>query len=191
MRLAWFGEEFVRVAGVSTGAVRAVEGLAGVRGACFAFGELGVLVGQGFEEERLRAVLAEVREGADLGRERVVGVRFDGEDLGAVAAQVGLDVEAVVELLLWAEFRVEAVGFAPGFPYMTGVPEALAGLGRRDSPRTRVRAGSFAIAAGMAGIYPAEMPGGWWLLGEARERGVEADFRVGDRVRLERWVRGE
>jgi KipI family sensor histidine kinase inhibitor len=57
-----------------------------------------------------------------------------------------------------------AIGFAPGFPYLGPLPELLR-LPRRSTPRTRVPAGSVAIAADMTGIYPAVLPGGWHLIG--------------------------
>jgi KipI family sensor histidine kinase inhibitor len=55
-------------------------------------------------------------------------------------------------------------GFAPGFPYIAGLDEAL-WLPRRATPRTRVPAGAVAIADRFTGIYPRESPGGWWLIG--------------------------
>jgi len=56
------------------------------------------------------------------------------------------------------------IGFVPGFPYMGDLPADI-DLPRRREPRTKVRAGSIAIAAGMTGVYPIESPGGWHLIG--------------------------
>ena len=56
------------------------------------------------------------------------------------------------------------IGFAPGYPYIGPLP-ALLTVPRRATPRAAVPAGSVAIAAGMAGIYPARLPGGWHLIG--------------------------
>src|SRR5262249_27264547 len=50
---------------------------------------------------------------------------FDGEDLGGVAAAAGLTSRAFVEAYVAAEYRVAFLGFSPGFPYMTGLPEGL------------------------------------------------------------------
>ena len=55
-------------------------------------------------------------------------------------------------------------GFAPGFAYLVGLDPALH-LPRRATPRTRVPAGSVAIAAEYTAVYPSASPGGWHLLG--------------------------
>ncbi|MEV1331773.1 allophanate hydrolase subunit 1 [Micromonospora costi] len=93
-----------------------------------------------------------------------VPVTYDGADLPAVAEHWGVSVPAVVERLAGTEFRVAFCGFAPGFPYLTGLPAALA-LPRLPTPRPRVPAGSVALAGPYAGIYPSASPGGWLLVG--------------------------
>lgn len=89
---------------------------------------------------------------------------YDGEDLPAVARHWGVDVPAVVDRLRRTEFRVAFCGFAPGFAYLTGLPAALA-VPRLATPRTRVPAGSVALAGPYAGVYPSASPGGWLLVG--------------------------
>ncbi|SBT50078.1 5-oxoprolinase subunit B family protein [Micromonospora auratinigra] len=89
---------------------------------------------------------------------------YDGDDLPAVAGHWGMTVPAVVDLLTGTEFRVAFCGFAPGFGYLTGLPAALA-VPRLATPRTRVPAGSVALAGPYAGIYPTASPGGWLLVG--------------------------
>ena len=91
-----------------------------------------------------------------------IPVIFDGPDLGSVAALLGLEVDAVVAALTGAVFRVAFGGFAPGFAYLSGLPWSVP---RLDSPRPRVPAGSVALAAEYAGIYPTASPGGWQLVG--------------------------
>lgn len=98
------------------------------------------------------------------GAEVVIPVRYDGPDLAAVAAATGCDVAELVAVHSGAEYRVAFCGFAPGFGYLTGLPARLH-LPRRDTPRTRVPAGSVAIAAGYAAVYPRTSPGGWHLIG--------------------------
>jgi KipI family sensor histidine kinase inhibitor len=93
-----------------------------------------------------------------------VPLRYDGEDLPAIAARAGLTVDEVVERHSSATYSVAFLGFQPGFPYLRGLPPELA-TPRRGSPRPRVPAGSVAIGAGWCGIYPAATPGGWNLLG--------------------------
>ncbi|MET7831878.1 allophanate hydrolase subunit 1 [Micromonospora sediminicola] len=101
--------------------------------------------------------------GADSVEVRVPTV-YDGADLPAVADHWGVDVPAVVARLRRTEFRVAFCGFAPGFAYLTGLPPELA-VPRLATPRTRVPAGSVALAGPYAGIYPTASPGGWLLIG--------------------------
>ena len=94
-------------------------------------------------ERRLSAVELEAEVGsADPGRRVIVPVLYDGADLEAVAARLGLSPSQVVDLHLGVEYHVFAIGFLPGFPYAGYLPPALAGLPRRDVPRLRVPAGS-------------------------------------------------
>ena len=94
----------------------------------------------------------------------VIPVRYDGPDLEAVAESTGLAADELVALHSGADYRVAFCGFAPGFGYLAGLPDRLH-LPRRASPRTRVPAGSVAIAAAYAAVYPGASPGGWHLLG--------------------------
>ncbi|MGC4760458.1 5-oxoprolinase subunit B family protein [Micromonospora trifolii] len=103
-------------------------------------------------------------DGADDAADVVVPVTFDGPDLPAVAEHWGVDVPAVRHRLTSTRFRVAFCGFAPGFPYLTGLPAELA-LPRLATPRPRVPAGSVALAGPYAGIYPGASPGGWQLVG--------------------------
>jgi inhibitor of KinA len=112
-----------------------------------------------------------------------------GPDLSEVARVCGCSEEEVIHLHTSVEYRVYVVGFVPGFAYMGIVDDRLA-LPRRAVPRTRVPAGSVAIAAGQTGIYPIETPGGWHLLGRTPIRPFDSArdepvlFRPGNRVRF-------
>jgi KipI family sensor histidine kinase inhibitor len=112
-----------------------------------------------------------------------------GPDLAEVAQHAGCSEEEVVRLHASSEYRVFVVGFVPGFAYMGPVDARLA-LPRRSSPRTRVPAGSVAVAAGQTGIYPIETPGGWHLIGRTLVRPFDETraepvlFRPGDRVKF-------
>ncbi|WP_420468160.1 5-oxoprolinase subunit PxpB [Panacagrimonas sp.] len=97
-------------------------------------------------------------------REIEVPVIYDGTDLQSVATATGLTTAQVIELHSQADYRVAFCGFAPGFAYLSGLPQALH-LPRRDTPRTAVPAGSVAIAGTYSGVYPRALPGGWQLLG--------------------------
>ncbi|GGJ80119.1 5-oxoprolinase subunit PxpB [Deinococcus aquiradiocola] len=100
------------------------------------------------------------------GRHVTLRVRYDGEDLPDIAARTGLSEQDVVALHAAAPYRVYAVGFVAGFPFLGEVPPALR-LPRRDTPRARVPAHSVAIANAQTGVYPVPSPGGWHLLGHA------------------------
>ncbi|WP_215909761.1 5-oxoprolinase subunit B/C family protein [Streptacidiphilus fuscans] len=89
---------------------------------------------------------------------------YDGEDLADVAALWDVSVEEAARLHAACEFRVAFCGFAPGFAYLTGLPERLA-VPRRATPRTRVPAGSVALGGAYTGVYPGPSPGGWQLIG--------------------------
>ncbi|MDX2194655.1 MAG: 5-oxoprolinase subunit PxpB [Gemmatimonadales bacterium] len=111
-------------------------------------------------------------------------------DLADVAAATGLAPDEVRDRLLASPLEVEHLGFLPGFPYLIGLDAALT-LPRRATPRPLVPAGSLAIAAGRAGVYPVASPGGWHLLGRTPlrlfdpARAEPALLAPGDRVRLE------
>lgn len=142
---------------------------------------------------RLAAVPGEPTEpAAATGREHRFEVRYggeDGPDLDAVARQLAMTPERVVELHSGALYKVGFIGFSPGFPYLLGLPDELR-LGRRDVPRHRVPAGSVAIAGPFAGIYPSTTPGGWHLVGRTAACLFDptvsppAGLAPGDRVRF-------
>lgn len=94
-----------------------------------------------------------------------IAVCFDGPDLDELAAGLAVDAADVVAMLTGAELQVAFVGFAPGFAYLVGLPPVLADVPRRPRPRPMVPAGSLAVGAGFAGIYPRAVPGGWHLVG--------------------------
>ena len=104
---------------------------------------------------------------ADQLEAAVIPVRYGGEsgpDLDALAAAAGLDAQAAIALHAHGEYRVAMLGFAPGFPYLSGLDQRLAAP-RRASPRVRVAAGSVGIGGAQTGIYPREGPGGWNIIG--------------------------
>jgi inhibitor of KinA len=112
-----------------------------------------------------------------------------GPDLEAVAQHAGLSPDEVARRHAAALYTVHLIGFAPGFPYLAGLPPGLAAP-RHASPRARVPAGSVGIAGAQTGIYPAETPGGWQLIGRTprclfrADRTPPALLRMGDRVRF-------
>lgn len=93
-----------------------------------------------------------------------IAVRYDGEDLGAVATACDLTVDEVVAVHSAAEYTAAFCGFVPGFAYLVGLDPRLH-LPRRATPRPRVPSGAVAIASEYAAVYPQATPGGWHLLG--------------------------
>ncbi|MDH2392803.1 5-oxoprolinase subunit PxpB [Streptomyces sp. HNM0663] len=93
-----------------------------------------------------------------------IPVRYDGPDLAEVAAHWRTSEEEAVRIHTATEYRVAFCGFAPGFGYLTGLPEQFA-VERRASPRTSVPQGSLALAGPYTGLYPRSSPGGWQLIG--------------------------
>lgn len=88
----------------------------------------------------------------------------DGPDLAACAARSGLTERQFADRHAEAAYQVAMIGFAPGFPYMSGLPESLA-QPRHNSPRLQVPAGSVGIAGGQTGVYSVSSPGGWQIIG--------------------------
>lgn len=119
-----------------------------------------------------------------------------GPDLAGVAAHCGMGEAEVIALHSGADYLVHAVGFAPGFPYLGGLPDALR-TPRRDTPRPRVQAGSVGIGGSQTGVYTIESPGGWQIIGRTpialfRPGQARATLlRVGDRVRFRAISEGE
>ncbi|MFF2580290.1 5-oxoprolinase subunit B family protein [Streptomyces goshikiensis] len=119
-----------------------------------------------------------------------VPVRYDGPDLAEVARLWDVTEREVAGVVGSLVFRVAFCGFAPGFGYLTGLPERLH-LPRRATPRAAVPAGSLALAGEYAGVYPRSSPGGWQLIGTTDaalwdpERDPAALFAPGVRVRFE------
>ena len=122
-----------------------------------------------------------------------IDVVYDGEDLAEVAEATDLGVDDVAELHSGADYRVAFCGFAPGFGYLTGLPDELR-LPRRSSPRTQVPAGAVAMAASYTAVYPRPSPGGWHLIGTTGhvlfdvERDPPAVLQPGTAVRFRRMA---
>lgn len=93
-----------------------------------------------------------------------IPVTYDGPDLATIGQLTQLSVAEVKQAhgeMLWtAAFG----GFAPGFYYL--VPQSpLWDIPRLESPRTKIPAGSVAVAGEFSAVYPQASPGGWQLLG--------------------------
>jgi KipI family sensor histidine kinase inhibitor len=113
-----------------------------------------------------------------------------GIDLESLAERAGLSVSKVIDLHAGSEYRVYAIGFAPGFAYLGAVDERIA-VPRLATPRASVPRGSVAIADRQTAVYPSVSPGGWNLIGRCPVPMFDPDAQpsmpvaVGDTVRFE------
>ncbi len=87
-----------------------------------------------------------------------------GPDLELVAKHNNLGTEEVVQIHSSTHYLIYMIGFMPGFPYLGGMSPKIAAP-RKATPRAKIPAGSVGIAGNQAGIYPAESPGGWQIIG--------------------------
>lgn len=142
----------------------------------------------------LRATLdTPVMEPSSLtGTLHVVSAEFGGgagPDLPELTARARMDESTYISNLAAVEYRVDFLGFQPGFPYLSGLPEALQAP-RRKTPRVNVVSGSIAIGGRYAGIYPTAGPGGWQIIGRTSSVLFDATrdpptlFLPGDRIRF-------
>jgi inhibitor of KinA len=112
-----------------------------------------------------------------------------GPDLGFVAEHAKLEVEDVIRVHSATDYLVYMMGFTAGFPYLGGMSPTIAAP-RLATPRTRIPAGSVGIAQQQTGIYPADSPGGWRIIGRTPLRIFDAArtppviIEAGDYVRF-------
>ena len=113
------------------------------------------------------------------------------EDIADVAEQLDLAPERIATLHAGARYRVVMYGFAPGFVFLSGLPDALR-ISRRRTPRPPAQPGALTIANGQALIASIAMPTGWYVLGRTPVRTFDParepafPIGVGDEVRFER-----
>jgi inhibitor of KinA len=165
------------------------------------FYEPGRLTGAGRPHEQICRIITErarhldseaKKKPATATRLVEIPVSYGGEhgpDLVEVAQHCGLEVAEVMTLHAKADYLVHAIGFAPGFSYLGGLPAKLH-TPRRPTPRPSVAPGSVGIGGAQTGIYPLTTPGGWQIIGRTPLtlfRATDADpalLRVGDRVKF-------
>ncbi len=113
-----------------------------------------------------------------------------------MAAFAGMSEDDVVIAHTSKAYRVFMLGFVAGFAYLGIVDERIA-IPRLTTPRVRVPVGSVGIAGVQTGIYPAETPGGWRLIGRTPVKPFDpgrADpflMKAGDAVQFYAIDRGE
>ncbi|OUR68468.1 allophanate hydrolase [Bermanella sp. 47_1433_sub80_T6] len=117
-------------------------------------------------------------------------------DLENLAENAGLSCQQVIDIHTAMEYRVYAIGFAPGFAYL-GEVDARIAAPRLATPRKKVPKGAVAIADRQTAVYPAVSPGGWNLIGlcpvDMFNPNVKPTMpvQVGDRVQFKSIEREE
>ena len=113
-----------------------------------------------------------------------------GMDQKFVCDHLQLSLEQLIEQHTGNIFRVYMIGFIPGFPYMGILPEGWQ-IPRKQTPALKIPAGSVALAGQQTGIYPAEVPGGWQVIGRTPLKIFDAlrepscMLKAGDQVKFE------
>jgi len=116
----------------------------------------------------LSAQVSDTFHGSSLFEKKIcIPVCYDpslGLDIPWVSSHLNLSIEEIISLHTSVDYRVYMIGFIPGFPYMGTLPEQLE-VPRKQTPSLKIPMGSVAIAGKQTGIYPAEVPGGWQVIG--------------------------
>lgn len=137
-------------------------------------------------ESRLDELSVEVTV---ISRFMEIPVDFSGPDLDDICAAIDKTRDEFIAAYCGCEYRVYMLGFLPGFAYMGELDRSIS-FPRLPTPRLRVPKGSVGIAGRQTGIYPAESPGGWRIIGRTELQLFDASsdepslFRPGDRVRF-------
>jgi len=140
-----------------------------------AYGSLTVYFSENISATAVRLLLSElIAQVADTidssstpGRKISIPVCYDpslGIDLPWVSSHLNLSVDEIISLHTSVAYRIYMIGFIPGFPYMGTLPKQLE-VPRKQTPSLKIPMGSVAIAGKQTGIYPAEVPGGWQVIG--------------------------
>jgi inhibitor of KinA len=127
----------------------------------------------GWLDERLSAVAGEAAgapDGADA--TWIIPCCYDpaiAEDIDEAASILRLSVRSLAEKHAGAQYRAYMYGFAPGWCYLGGLPEALS-IPRRLAPRAPTPEGAVLIGGGLSLIATNSMPTGWYVIGRTPER---------------------
>jgi KipI family sensor histidine kinase inhibitor len=145
---------------------------------------------------RLQAIEVTPAASTAVSRSRwLLPICYEGdcaEDLVEVAEKLGMSSAQVVSLHSSAVYRIYMYGFAPGYLYLGGNPPELY-VSRRAAPRPNVVPdGGIVMAVGCTGIYPCQLPTGWYVIGRTPERLFVLDRtpiflgQAGDEIVIER-----
>jgi len=118
-------------------------------------------------EAGLSAALAKPLPHIDTAAKRItIPIAYGGEfgpDFEHVCETLALSGDEFIALHS-GEYRVDMLGFIPGFAYIGGL-DARLNIDRLPEPRQFIPAGSVGIAGGRTGLYALPGPGGWPIIG--------------------------
>jgi KipI family sensor histidine kinase inhibitor len=122
--------------------------------------------------ESLTASLADRAQDGGAGARWTIPCCYDpalAEDISEAAALLGLSAQALAQRHAGADYRAYMYGFAPGWCYLGGLPQALA-IARRASPRGPTPQGAVLVGGGLSLVATNPMPTGWYVVGRTPER---------------------
>lgn len=176
------------------GYVESVPGYASL-GVFFNAGEISTSLENSFEtvKEYIHTAFSKIELTPQTGNSIIeVPVHYGGEhgpDIEFVAQQNNISVEEVIAIHSEKIYTVFMIGFMPGFPYL-GITDERITIERKTTPRLHVPAGSVGLAGNQTGIYPADSPGGWQIIGKTDVvlfdpiKTPPCLFKAGDQVRF-------
>ena len=87
-----------------------------------------------------------------------------GPDLRFIAEYNKISEQEVINYHANKEYLIHMIGFVAGFPYLGGLSHKITAP-RLEKPRPKIAAESVGIGGSQTGIYPAEVPSGWRIIG--------------------------
>ena len=110
--------------------------------------------------------------------------------LAEAAAEAGLSPEAAVQSITGTRLRVQAIGFAPGQPYLGELPPDW-DIPRQSALTDRIPVGALCVAIRQMVLFSVSTPTGWRHVGQTAFRAFRPDaeapfvLRPGDEVAFE------
>ncbi len=97
-------------------------------------------------------------------------------DLEKLARENHMTATEILQRHLATTYVVAFSGFQPGFAYLEPL-EGSPGINapRHETPRAKVPAGAIALGGPYCGIYPADGPGGWNIIGLTAMRFIDPE----------------
>jgi KipI family sensor histidine kinase inhibitor len=141
-------------------------------------------------EAHVRTLLPIKHDTQKQGRTHQIDICYDldlAPDIEAVAKASNVSVTDVINIHSSATFRVGMYGFAPGYAYLTGVPQEIQ-VPRKTTAARDIPKGSVMIAGSQCLTTTLVMPTGWSIIGRTHTEILQTNaqnpflFDVGDTV---------